>query len=124
MTFGCELRWLGPCSGPLDRHHILSRAKLMKIRGALAYCEEHSDVLIADICRHHNAESKEADTAAARGYLMRKRVGIYGETYVRAVLDGLIALAKGPQPDWRLEAILASRSKTPSRRPPEPPEGP
>jgi hypothetical protein len=121
MTFGCELRWLGPCSGPLDRHHILNRAKLMRVRGAMEYCQEHKEVLLADVCRHHDADTKLADTAAARAYLIRKRVSLFGEEYVRDVLDGLRALCKSEMPDWRLEAILAARSKTPPGRPPESP---
>jgi hypothetical protein len=123
VTFACELRWLGGCSGPLEKHHVLSRGKLVNVRGGLEYCSDNAPILLADICHKHNTD-RTADTAAARRYLIQRRVTLFGKEYVAQVLDGLRALCKTEMPDWRLEAILAARSKTPSRRPPEPPEGP
>ncbi len=102
----CELRSLGGCGGPLQKHHILNRGSLQKIDGWKHYCEvEYPHVFLADICATHNV-NRVADTKVARAFLLRRRVDLFGYDYVSGVLDGLRDATKTGRPEWRLEALL------------------
>lgn len=107
MAHTCELAHLGGCWGPLDRAHIIARGKLRNIPGALQYCEDNAEVLIASVCRAHN-DSRAHDTKKARACLLKARVSIFGVAYVSGVLDGLCALCKVPPAEWRLSALLSA----------------
>lgn len=107
----CELRELGGCSGPLQQHHILNRGKLRNIRGALKYCDDHREILLADICAAHNV-NRIADAKKPRAALLQARVDLFGEDYVSGVLEGLRALCRVPPPEWRLEALLGAFTQT------------
>ena len=105
----CELRCIGNCSGPLERHHIINRGHLRSVAKGLKYCDDHADVLIADICHAHNT-SRIADTKQARAYLLQKRVDLFGAEYVSGILEGLRALCRVPPPEWSLGALLSHSS--------------
>lgn len=101
----CELSHLGGCSGPLQRHHVLNRGHLRNIPKALKYCDDHADVLTAQICAAHNT-LRVADTKQARAMLLQARVDSFGYDYVSGVLEGLRALTKSHPSEWRLEGLL------------------
>jgi hypothetical protein len=107
----CELRHLGGCNGPLERAHIINRSALRNVPGALAYCERHAEILIADICHAHNT-SRAHDTKENTAHLLRKRCSVFGEEYVSEVLEGLRDLSKSRPPEWRLSALVSSVSQT------------
>jgi len=101
----CELKHLGGCRGPLQRHHIISRGKLRNVTGGLAYCEKWREVLIADICEAHHIGGI-ADAKENRASLLKIRCSIFGVEYVNEVIEGLRSLCKVPPTEWRLEALL------------------
>jgi hypothetical protein len=102
----CELKHLGGCRGPLQRHHIISRGKLRNVTGGLAYCEKWREVLIADICEAHHIGGI-ADAKENRASLLKIRCSIFGVEYVNEVIEGLRSLCKVPPTEWRLEALTA-----------------
>src|SRR3990167_1145367 len=95
----CELRHLGGCGGPLEGAHVINKSALRNVRGALAYCEKNSEILIASICHNHNTAP-----------ILKVRVSDFGVEYVSGVLEGLRLLSKSRPPEWRLSALLASPS--------------
>src|SRR3990172_4808216 len=51
----CELASLGPCSGPLDKHHVISRAAMRGAAEARRFAEEvHPEVFLAEVCKGHH----------------------------------------------------------------------
>jgi len=103
----CELRHLGGCGGPLEGAHVINKSALRNVRGALAYCEKNSEILLAVVCKSHNT-GRTHDTKEARASLLKARVSIFGEEYVSGVLEGLRLLSKSRPPEWRLTALLSA----------------
>ena len=105
----CELRHLGGCCGPLEGAHVINKSALRNVRGALAYCEKNSEILIASICHNHNT-GRDHDTKQNTAAILKVRVSDFGVEYVSGVLEGLRLLSKSRPPEWRLSALLASPS--------------
>ena len=90
----CELRGFGTnvngkvikCSNDLHNHHILSKGKFMKSKAVKKYVDKHPEVFLAQVCSVHNVQ-RWADTPAARRILLRKKVELFGNGYVRNVWD-------------------------------------
>lgn len=107
MSIRCDLMLYGgyPCSSKTDRHHMVSRARLLGNPKARKYVDSHPE-LIAEVCNIHNAETKLADTKRARALLFERKCQEYGTEHMRLVLDELRQLFKDGAPDLCLDAIL------------------
>ena len=103
----CELRHLGGCGGPLEGAHVINKSALRNVRGALAYCEKNSEILIASICHNHNT-GRDHDTKQNTAAILKVRCSIFGVEYVSGVLEGLRLLSKSRPPEWRLSALLSA----------------
>ena len=101
----CELwGFVINCEGETQTHHIINKSQLRGNARALKYVEAHP-VLLAQVCVAHNV-GRLADTKQARALLLRKRVALYGESYMDAVLGGLRACFRGDRPELRLSALI------------------
>jgi len=105
----CELASLGPCSGPLDKHHVISRATMRGAAEARRFAEEiHPEVFLADVCkRHHDKLGGEAHSKAGRALLIQWKVALFGRPYVEAVLHKFEEKFKARRPELLLDALLA-----------------
>ena len=106
QAWGCELRHLGGCSGPIEGGHVINRSQLRGVPGAEAYVRKNKEVLLAHICHAHNT-NRTHDEPRWRAYLIGRRIGVFGREYVNEVFEGLRRLSKIAKPEWRLEALLS-----------------
>ncbi len=94
------------CSGGLQHHHIINRAKARgnpTVRKEID-CEE----LIAKVCAAHNAWTKLADTKECRSILLRQKIDEYGYDTMKKKINGL---SWKVQPhELTLEAMLKGES--------------
>jgi hypothetical protein len=110
MDNECELAGFGTnvngkpikCSANIQSHHLLNKSKLSKIfkknPKAREYVEvKHAEIFIPKVCSVHNADTKLADTPAARRWMT-----------TRDVIDGLQEFLKVPEPSWTYKAIMSA----------------
>jgi len=92
-----------PCSGRLERHHILNKSKSRgsdEVRAVLASCPPE---IMADVCEAHNVD-RWADAKDAQRILLLQAVYRFGYSHMSEFLRSLPW--KVPQADLTLEALL------------------
>ena len=91
------------CAGRPHKHHMINKSKLRGNKAARHYVEvKHPDVFLVEICANHNV-SRWADTREAASILLRYKVKLLGEDYVREIWDGIPW--KVPRPELRFDVL-------------------
>lgn len=104
----CELFWYGPCSSgvfPFHSHHIVNKGKYRSKKLKVYY---DKSFFKATLCPNHNV-GRMADTKWARKLFIENRVSLYGEPYVRRMLDEAPWKHSVP-PEFTFEGIMAGPS--------------
>ena len=107
----CELEGFDgiKCGGRLEWHHIINRAKLKNKTSARIYCENtHPEIFLTQVCSFHNTVTKIADCKRARRRLLLQKVELFGEEYVRSVVDSIPWKVPSAHYDLTFEAIMGA----------------
>jgi len=104
--YTCALAgWRHTCSLGYHRHHLVNLSKLRSNAQAKGFVERRAfEVFLPTVCGAANI-SRLADTKEAQAILLRERMVLLGEDYVRGVWKKFSALWTGSAPD--IDAILA-----------------
>jgi hypothetical protein len=87
-------------------HHVINKSKLRGNPKAKHYCEKvHPEIMLVPMCALANV-SRLADSKAGCAIVLRRLSNLWGEEYVRGVVDGIPWST--PQPDLRYEALVAN----------------
>ena len=63
-------------------------------------------MFFASVCNYHNAQTKIADLPEARGFMLWKRVELFGMEYMQEVWAEFLSKFKAEHPDLRLSVLL------------------
>lgn len=93
----CELRNYGTtvsgkklkCSNNLQNHHLINRGKYSKNKRVKKYIDDNPQIFLTKVCDVHNAQTKLADSKAARKILLRRKVELFGLPYTRTMVNGI-----------------------------------
>ena len=101
---GCELAFLGGCSGRLNSHHIINKSRTRGNKAARKFIDAHPEIFFARVCAHHN-QSRWADTKRCRRILVLHKTASQGLDAVDYHLAELRKLFKSNADDLTIRGL-------------------